>query len=291
MIRLFHRKIISLLTAALPAFVLILLSSCATVPEKGAEAVGGPARESSATGLDDPLPIDPAVRIGTLSSGLTYYIRENRQPENRAELRLVVNAGSVLEDDDQQGLAHFLEHMAFNGTKNFEKQEIVDYLESIGMRFGPDLNAYTTFDETVYMLQVPTDSMEILRTAVTILEDWAYNMTLEEEEIEKERGVIVEEWRSRRDADTRMREKQYPLLFYNSRYAERIPIGKMDIIRSFDRETLERFYRDWYRPDLMAVTSIKQSWRISFWILSPEFQLHKTRVTGLPIACPIMTVP
>ena len=206
--------------------------------------------------LDAALPIDPQVTVGKLKNGLTYYIRENRHPENRAELRLVVNAGSVLEDDDQLGIAHFVEHMAFEGTTHFKKQEIVDYLESIGMRFGPDLNAYTTFDETVYRLQVPTDSTEILEKAMQILEDWAHNILFEQEEIDKERGVIVEEWRIRRDAETRIRELQYPVLFHDSRYALRNPIGKMEIIRTFEPETLKRFYRDWYRPDLMAVIAV-----------------------------------
>jgi len=138
----------------------------------------------------DPLsaeyPVDPKIKIGQLENGLRYYIRENKKPEKRAELRLVVNAGSVLEENDQQGLAHFAEHMAFNGTKNFEKQELVDYLESIGLRFGPDLNAYTSFDETVYILQVPTDSAEIMEKAFQILSDWAHNVSFEPEEIDKE---------------------------------------------------------------------------------------------------------
>jgi len=202
------------------------------------------------------IPVDSQIKIGKLDNGLTYYIRENKKPENRAELRLVVNAGSVLESEEQQGLAHFLEHMAFNGTKNFEKQELVDYLESIGMRFGPDLNAYTIFDETVYMLQIPTDSAAIMENAFQILEDWSYQVSLEGEGIDKERGVIVEEWRLRRGAMARMRDHQYPILFHNSRYAERIPIGKMDIIENFEYEVLREFYKKWYRPDLMAVIAI-----------------------------------
>jgi len=137
------------------------------------------------------LPIDPACAIGTLDNGLTYYIRKNAKPEKRAELWLAVNAGSTLEDDDQQGLAHFVEHMAFNGTKNFKKQELVNYLEKIGMRFGPDLNAFTSFDETVYLLKVPTDDPAIVATAFQILEDWAHAVTFEDEEIDKERGVGI----------------------------------------------------------------------------------------------------
>ncbi|MFW6139304.1 MAG: M16 family metallopeptidase, partial [Spirochaetota bacterium] len=187
---------------------------------------------------------------------LRYYIRANSRPAQRAELRLVVNAGSVLEDQDQRGLAHFLEHMAFEGTKNFEKDQIVDYLESIGMRYGPDLNAYTTYDETVYFLQVPTDDREALATGVQILEDWAHNMSLDKEAIDKERRIIVEEWRLRRSALARMRDEHYPVLFKGSRYARRRPIGKMEVIKNFDPEVLRRFYRDWYRPDLMTVIAV-----------------------------------
>jgi zinc protease len=168
----------------------------------------------------------------------------------------VVKAGSVLEDEDQLGLAHFVEHMAFNGTEHFEKQELVDYLEGIGMRFGPDLNAYTSFDETVYMLMVPTDSAELVATAFQILEDWAHGQVFDHEEIDKERGVIVEEWRLGRGAGARIRDQQLPVLFQGSRYAERLPIGKPEVVENFDYETLKRFYRQWYRPDLMAVIAV-----------------------------------
>ncbi|MCF7797264.1 MAG: insulinase family protein [Lentisphaeria bacterium] len=202
------------------------------------------------------LPVDPAVRTGQLPNGLHYYIRYNPKPEHRAELRLAVNAGSILENDDQQGLAHFVEHMAFNGSENFEKQALVDYLESIGMRFGPDLNAYTSFDETVYMLQVPTDSSEELKTAFQILEDWGHLLSFNDEEIDKERGVIIEEWRLGRGADQRMRDEQFPIILKDSRYAERLPIGKKEILETFHYETLRRFYKDWYRPDLMAVVAV-----------------------------------
>jgi zinc protease len=228
-----------------------------SVTQKATAPEGSPTEELlPPVSLQEVIPIDPKVKIGILDNGLSYYVRENAVPNNRAELRLVVNAGSVLEDDDQRGLAHFLEHMAFNGTTHFEKQEIVDYLESIGMRFGPDLNAYTTYDETVYMLQVPTDREDALETAVHILDEWARYMTLEEEEIDKERKVIVEEWRLRRDAESRIREKQADVMFYDSRYAERNPIGDMEIIRTFEPDQLFRFYRDWYRPDLMAVIAV-----------------------------------
>lgn len=206
--------------------------------------------------LTDKLPLDPKIKIGTLKNGIKYYIRENRKPENRAEIRLAVNVGSVLEDDDQRGLAHFVEHMAFNGTKNFAKHEIIDYLESIGMRFGPDINAYTSFDETVYMLQVPTDDDEIVDMGFQILEEWAHNIAFEDEEIDKERGVVIEEWRLGRGASARMRDKQFPILFHDSRYADRLPIGKKEIIENASYETVRRFYSDWYRPDLMAVVAV-----------------------------------
>ena len=159
---------------------------------------------AQSTGLSQPMPVDPQITIGKFSNGLRYYIRANKKPEKRAELRLVVKAGSILEDDDQQGLAHFVEHMAFNGTKNFPKQDLVQFIESLGMRFGADLNAYTSFDETVYMLQVPTDKPETMDKALLILEDWAHNVTFDPAEIEKERGVVMEEWRARRGAGARM---------------------------------------------------------------------------------------
>jgi zinc protease len=206
--------------------------------------------------LDQKMPVDPTVTVGRFDNGLRYYIRENNRPENRAELRLVVNAGSVLEDDNQLGLAHFLEHMAFNGTKNFAKHELIEFMESIGMRFGPDLNAYTGFDETVYMLQIPTDSSEIMKKAFQILEDWAWGLSLENEEIDKERGVIIEEWRLGRGASARMQDAQIPIIFKGSHYAERLTIGKKEIIENFEYDVLKRFYRDWYRPDLMAVVAV-----------------------------------
>ncbi len=206
--------------------------------------------------LNTIIPVDSVITKGKFDNGLTYYIRENKKPEKRAFLWLVVNAGAVLEDDDQRGLAHFIEHMAFNGTKNFAKQELVDYLESIGMQFGPEINAYTSFDETAYMLEVPTDSIEYIEKAFQILEDWAHQISFDPEEIEKERGVIIEEWRLGRGADMRMFDKQLPVIFKDSRYAERLPIGKKEIIENFDRLTLVRFYNDWYRPDLMAIIAV-----------------------------------
>ncbi|MEM8565217.1 MAG: insulinase family protein [Bacteroidota bacterium] len=206
--------------------------------------------------MDSKLPIDPDVRTGTLKNGLTYYIRKNEKPEDKVELRLAVNAGSMLETEEQQGLAHFLEHMAFNGTKNFEKNELVSYLQSVGVRFGSDLNAYTSFDETVYILPIPTDDEEVLNKGLTVLEDWAHNIAMTEEEIDKERGVVLEELRLGQGANQRMRDEWFPVMFKESRYADRLPIGKKEVIENFEYETLRQFYKDWYRPDLMAVIAV-----------------------------------
>src|SRR6185503_406512 len=206
--------------------------------------------------LSAAIPNDPQITTGRFANGLRYYIRTNKKPEKRAELRLVVNAGSILEDQDQSGLAHFVEHMAVNGTKNFPGQETVTFLESLGMRFGPSVNAFTSFDETVYQLQVPADKPEILDKAFLILEDWAHNVTFDPKEIDKERGVITEEWRLRRGAGARMFDKQIPVLLKGSRYAERLPIGNIEIINSFKHERLTKFYADWYRPELMAVVAV-----------------------------------
>lgn len=214
------------------------------------------ATASAQAPADSVLSVDPAVTIGTLPNGIRYYIRVNHRPEKRVELRLVVNAGSILEDDDQRGLAHFAEHMAFNGTTRFKKQELVDYIESIGMRFGADLNAGTSFDETVYQLQVPTDSAHLVTRAFDILEDWARGVTFDSAEIEKERGVVLEEWRLGRGAGQRMFDQQLPVLFRGSRYAVRLPIGTPECIRTCSRAALRRFYGDWYRPDLMAVVAV-----------------------------------
>ncbi|MFA6979661.1 MAG: insulinase family protein [Ignavibacteriaceae bacterium] len=202
------------------------------------------------------LPVNPDVTIGTLKNGIHYYILQNKKPEKRAELRLVVNAGSVLENDDQKGLAHFVEHMAFNGTNHFKKNELINYLESIGVKFGPELNAFTSFDETVYMLQVPTDSQAIMQKAFLVLEDWAHGLAFDSTEIEKERGVITEEWRLGRGAQMRMLDKQLPILFKDSKYADRLTIGDINIIKSFTHPTLISYYKDWYRPDLMAVVAV-----------------------------------
>ncbi|MBL7747331.1 MAG: insulinase family protein [Chitinophagaceae bacterium] len=203
-----------------------------------------------------PMPLDPKVKIGRLPNGLTYYIRHNTLPEKRVEMRLVVNAGSVLEEEDQLGLAHFMEHMNFNGTKRFPKNELVSYLQSIGVQFGADLNAYTSFDETVYILPVPTDKPELVNKGLQILEDWAHNALLDSVEIEKERGVVIEEWRLSRGAEERMMKQTLPVQYRGSRYAERLPIGTKESLERFSPAALRRFYKDWYRPDLQAIVIV-----------------------------------
>ncbi|OSZ78842.1 hypothetical protein CAP35_11500 [Chitinophagaceae bacterium IBVUCB1] len=202
------------------------------------------------------LPLDPKVKKGKFANGLTYYIRPNSKPEKKVELRLIVNAGSVLEDDDQQGLAHFMEHMNFNGSKNFPKNELVNYLQSIGVEFGADLNAYTSFDETVYILPVPTDKEGNLDKGFQIIEDWAHNALLTDKDIDDERGVVLEESRGGKGAEMRMLDKYLPTLMTGSKYASRLPIGKDDILKTFKYDAVRRFYREWYRPNLMAVAVV-----------------------------------
>lgn len=209
-----------------------------------------------AQNLAAPLPTDPKVIKGKFDNGLTYYIRPNNKPEKKVELRLAVNAGSILEDNDQQGLAHFLEHMNFNGTRNFKKNELVNYLQSIGVKFGADLNAYTSFDETVYILPIPTDKAGNLEKGFQIIEDWAHNALLTDKDIDEERAVVLEESRLGKGAGQRMRDQYLPYLLAGSKYAERLPIGKDDILKSFKYETIRKFYRDWYRPDLQAVAVV-----------------------------------
>jgi zinc protease len=241
------------------AAVCLLSTSFAAAQQPATTAtppVSAVATSATVAPLTATIPVDPEITTGRFANGLRYYLRTNKKPEKRAELRLVVNAGSILEERDQSGLAHFVEHMAFNGTKNFPKQETVKFLESIGMRFGPSVNAFTSFDETVYMLEVPTDKPEVLDKAFLILEDWAHNVSFDPAEIDKERGVITEEWRLRRGAGARMQDKQFPILLKGSRYADRLPIGDMEVIQSFKHERLKQFYTDWYRPELMAVVAV-----------------------------------
>ncbi len=212
---------------------------------------------SFAQDLSKPVPNDPAVKTGTFKNGMKYYIRRNVEPKNRMELRLLVNAGSILETSDQLGLAHFMEHMNFNGTKNFPKNEIVSFLQRSGLKFGADLNASTGYDETIYQLQVPTDSVVLFNKAFEVLEDWAHNATLDTAEINKERGVVLEELRLRgKNAQQRVQQQLLPFLFNGSLYASRLPIGTEDNLKNFKPESIQRFYKDWYRPDLMAVVVV-----------------------------------
>ena len=200
-----------------------------------------------------PVPLIGTVRAGTLPNGLRYFVRPNKQPVGRVELRLVVNAGSILEDDDQLGAAHFIEHMSFNGTRRFPKNELVSYLQSVGVRLGGDLNANTGYDETIYILPLPVGNREVLETGLAILREWAGNALLTDADIEAERGVVLAELRSGQAAEERVRRQSLPRLFNNSLYAARLPIGTESSLRTMTPDALRRFYRDWYRPDLQAV--------------------------------------
>jgi zinc protease len=206
--------------------------------------------------LQDAMPFDQAVRTATLPNGVTYFVRHNDRPAKRVALRLAVKAGSTNEADDQQGLAHFIEHMAFNGSEHFKPGELVSFFESTGSRLGPHVNAYTSFDETVYMLDLPTDKVDIVSKGLVALADFAGGITLSDEEVKKERGVVIEEWRGGLGAGSRIRDKQFPILFYHSRYAERLPIGKPEILREAPAARLRSFYDTWYQPDRMAVIAV-----------------------------------
>src|SRR6476659_7093146 len=222
----------------------------------GVVSAQAPQPAASSPNLQQPLPFDAAVRTGTLPNGLKFFIRQNARPEKRISLRLAVKAGSLFEADDQQGLAHLIEHMAFNGSEHFKPGELVSYFESTGARLGPHVNAYTSFDETVYMLELPTDSPEIVTTGLMTLADFAGGLSFSPEEVDKERGVVIEEWRGRLGAGTRVRDKQIPILYNKSRYAERLPIGKPDILRTAPPARLRAFYDTFYRPDRMAVVIV-----------------------------------
>ncbi|WP_179316990.1 M16 family metallopeptidase [Winogradskyella undariae] len=238
-------------------FISTLITMCLTLAFPiNAQVIATKSKTQLKYNPSDPIPTDPNVKTGVLKNGLTYYIQNNPKPENKVELRLVINAGSILEDEDQLGLAHFMEHMSFNGTKNFEKNELVDYLQSIGVKFGAHLNAYTSFDETVYILPIPSDDPEKLEKGFQIIEDWAHNALLTDEEIDNERGVVLEEYRLGKGADERMMQEYLPKMMYGSMYAERLPIGTKENLETFKYESLKRFYKDWYRPDLMAVIAV-----------------------------------
>jgi zinc protease len=228
-------------------------SAHAAADAAGAIAVASPA---AAPALSDPIPLDPHIRLGKLANGLTYYIEKNAKPDKRVELRLVVNAGSVLEDDDQRGMAHLLEHMGFNGSTHFKKHELIAYLQSIGVRFGADLNAFTSHDATVYMLPIPTDKPGNLEQGMTVLQDWAQGMTLADQDIDGERQIVLQEKRLRSGFAMRNAEAILPRLTAGSRYRDRLPIGTEDSILHATNDAVRRFYADWYRPDLMAVVMV-----------------------------------
>jgi len=257
---------------------LALLALALFVPFGHLNAAGQGAVSTGAADipLTQAVPVDPRITTGILPNGLRYYIRANKAPQNRAELRLAVNAGSILEDADQRGLAHMVEHMAFNGTTHFPGNDIIAFMQAIGMRFGAHVNAHTGFDETVYQLQIPTDNPRVIDRAFLALEDWAHNVTFDPQEVDMERGVVLEEWRLGLGADERMRDKQFPVLLKGSRYAERLPIGTPETLRSFSYDKLRRFYNDWYRPDLMAVIAVGD-----FDVAAVE-QLIKAHFSGIP---------
>ncbi|WP_319562864.1 insulinase family protein [Marispirochaeta sp.] len=234
-------KFFNIIPRTLPALLLILIfSGCA-----GLSSV-----------QESPLPIDPKLIRGELDNGLRYFIRENREPQNRISLRLFVNAGSVLEEEDQRGVAHLLEHMAFKGSTHFDEGELEGFLESLGMRFGPDLNAYTSFDETVYQLELPADDPEAIEKGFLVLQDWAGGIRIDPEALDRERLVVREEWRLRRGAQTRIRDAQISKLLEGSRYAERLPIGDMEVVMNIPAEGVREFYQSWYRPDLMGIAVV-----------------------------------
>jgi zinc protease len=232
------------------ALIILIFDSYVTQaqPEKG---TGGQAISNN-----ESIPLDPQVKMGKLANGFTYYIRKNREPENRVVLYLVNKVGSMQETEEQRGLAHFLEHMCFNGTKNFPKHELLNYLQKSGVRFGADLNAYTGFDETVYQLPIAANNPELFKNALLVMRDWAHDVTLDAGEIDKERGVVLEERRGRLGAQQRILDKMMPVLFNNSLYADRIPIGSEEVLKTFPYETLRKFYSDWYRPDLQALVVV-----------------------------------
>jgi len=233
-------KKIKLLATALA--VCLLLVGCASTSKKVKNGT--------------PLVWDAANKKGQLSNGMSYYVRKNSEPKNRITLRLAVKAGSCMEDDDQKGVAHFVEHMAFNGTEHFEKSAIVDYFEKIGMNFGADLNAYTTFEQTVYQLEVPADDPEMLETALLILKDWATAITFDQEQVDLERGVVTEEWRLSQGLQGRVSDAQIALLMKDSRFADRLPIGDMDVIKNVSRDRVVDFYKKWYRPEFMSLVIV-----------------------------------
>ncbi len=259
------KRLSTLSTMSATAVLLAVLAACSGGSKQPTPKPPDPNAEAKPVDPEGPpslVPADPAlpmwsdVKKGVLPNGLTYYIHKNKKPDKRALLWLAVNSGSVQEDDDQRGLAHFVEHMAFNGTKRFPKDDIIKYIEGIGMRFGADLNAYTSWDETVYQLEVPTDDAKIVSKGFDVLRDWSADVVFDPAEVEKERGVVLEEWRLGLGAGRRLFDKHVKVLFKGSRYADRITIGLADTLRKAPRDTLYRYYKDFYRPDLMAVIAV-----------------------------------
>src|SRR5205823_6765595 len=235
------------------ALALLAFAAVASAAQAPHELQDTSAASVASYALSQPMPADPDALIGTLPNGLRYYVRANAKPAHRAELRLVVKAGSVLEDDDQQGLAHFVEHMEFEGSRHFPQHGLVDFLSSLGLGIGPDANAETSYDDTQYILRIPTDQPNVLNRALLVLEDWAQGATFDQSGIDRERGIVLAEWRLHLDANERTQDKVLRAQLAGSRYADRPPIGKPEIIEHAQREQLLRFYHDWYRPDLMAV--------------------------------------
>ncbi|MBQ8703483.1 MAG: insulinase family protein [Bacteroidales bacterium] len=216
----------------------------------------GSDKKEKKSDLSAQVPLDKKVRYGKLDNGFTYYIRANKKPENMIQYRLVSNAGSILERDDQQGLAHFCEHMAFNGIKGYPHNEMIDKLQKHGVEFGRDINAYTSFDQTVYYVNMPADDPEMVKMGIEILDGWAGNILFDEKEIEEERGVIHEEWRGGVGHGDRLRQKTWPIMLKGSLYANRLPIGKEEVIMNFKRQAIVDFFNDWYRPDLQAIVIV-----------------------------------
>jgi len=207
--------------------------------------------------LSQPIPLDPTIRTGVLPNGLTYYIKHNEVPEKRASFYIYQNVGAILESDEQDGLAHFLEHMAFNGTETFPAKTMLDMLERNGVKFGKEINAYTTTDETVYNIsQVPVAVDGLVDSCIIILRDWCDRLALTEEEIDAERGVITEEWRYRHNSAFRLSAQLAPTVYNGSKYAERDVIGELDVIQNFDPKEIRSFYHDWYRTDLQAIAIV-----------------------------------
>lgn len=230
----------------------LVIALCFTMVTTGFSQLGFGASQK-ALDLDEELQLDGKVRTGTLANGLTYYVKANKTPENRAEFQIAVNAGSVLEEPNEVGLAHFSEHMNFNGSKQYPGNTMIDELEKKGIVFGRQINAYTGFDQTVYMLTLPTDDKALFDMGLKILDGWAFGALMTGEEIDKERGVIIEEWRMSQGGAERLRAQTWATMLKGSKYAERLPIGTLDRLENFEYDDIRGFYKKWYRPDNMAV--------------------------------------